>query len=136
MYDEIIDVLIDFIQRLTTFPVYLGSNPTKESIGVEGYGNPEDIFMDKDTAQVLNVTINGKSANQELLLRELTKVHRKLFLRKDYPQGDNWHIYSIETTASPRLIAIEEAERNKWLYGSSVKVKFYQKGMKGELNNA
>ena len=131
MYDEIIDKLIDMVQMFTDYTVVLGSNPTKESIALVGYGNPEKIFRDKDTAVILNVTINGKSANQEKLLRELTAIHRKLFLRKDYPQGDNWHIYSIETTASPRLIAIEEADRNKWLYGSSVKVKFYEQGMKG-----
>lgn len=131
MYDEIIDKLIDMVQMFTDYTVVLGSNPTKESIALVGYGNPERIFRDKDTAVILNVTINGKSANQEKLLRDLTAIHRNLFLRKDYPQGDNWHIYSIETTASPRLIAIEEADRNKWLYGSSVKVKFYEQGMKG-----
>lgn len=131
MYDEIIDKLIDMVQMFTDYTVVLGSNPTKESIALVGYGNPEKIFRDKDTAVILNVTINGKSANQEKLLRDLTAIHRNLFLRKDYPQGDNWHIYSIETTASPRLIAIEEADRNKWLYGSSVKVKFYEQGMKG-----
>lgn len=131
MYDEIIDKLIDMVQMFTDYTVVLGSNPTKESIALVGYGNPERIFRDKDTAVILNVTINGKSANQEKLLRDLTAIHRKLFLRKDYPQGDNWHIYSIETTASPRLIAIEEADRNKWLYGSSVKVKIYEQGMKG-----
>lgn len=131
MYDEIIDKLIDMVQMFTDYTVVLGSNPTKESIALVGYGNPEKIFRDKDTAVILNVTINGKSANQEKLLRDLTAIHRKLFLRKDYPQGDNWHIYSIETTASPRLIAIEEADRNKWLYGSSVKVKIYEQGMKG-----
>ena len=28
---------------------------------------------------------------------------------------------------------IEEADRNKWIYGSSVKVKFYEQGMKGAI---
>lgn len=131
MVDEILDKLLDMVQMFTGFDVVLGSNPTKESIALVGYGNPYRIFRDKDTDWVLNVTINGKSADQELLLRDLALIHQRLFLRKDYPQGDNWHIYSIETTASPRLIAIEEADRNKWIYGSSVKVKYYAQGMKG-----
>lgn len=133
MYDEIINALLDMVQMFTSYTVVLGSNPTKESIALGGYGAPRSIFRDKDTDQVLNITINGKSAQQELLLQELTKIHNNLFLRKDYPQGDKWHIYSIETTASPRLIAIEEADRSKWLYGSSIAVKFYQKGLKGEI---
>lgn len=132
MYDEIIDALLDMVQMFTDFPVYKGSNPTKESIALGGYGAPRDTFMDKDTDQVLNITLNGKSASQENLLKELTNIHRKLTIRKDYPQGDNWHIYNIETTASPRLIAVEEADRSKWIYGSGIAVKFYQKGLKGE----
>lgn len=133
MIDEILDALMDMVQRFTEYQVVLGSNPTKESIALVGYGDPDRIFRDKDTDWVLNVTINGKSADQEHLLRSLRQIHTQLFKRKDYPQGDNWHIYSIETTASPRLIANEEADRNKWLYGSSVKVKFYEQGMKGAI---
>ena len=130
---EVKDAILDMVQGLTTFQVVLGSNPTKESIALGGYGAPRRIFKDKDTDYVLNLTINGKSASQQNIEQELSKIHRKLMLRADYPQGDNWHIYSIETTASPRPIAIEEADRNKWLYGSSVKVKFYEQGMKGAI---
>ncbi len=133
---EVIDALLDMVKGLTTYLVVLGSNPTKESIALGGYGAPRRIYKDKDTDYVLNITLNGKSASQENITQELSKIHRKLMLRADYPQGDNWHIYSIETIASPRLIAIEESERAKWIYGSSIAVKFYHKGLKGELNNA
>lgn len=133
---EVKNALLDMVQSFTSFKVVLGNNPTKESIALGGYGAPRRIFKDKDTDCVLNITINGKSASQELLERELSAIHRKLMLRADYPQGDNWHIYSIETIASPRLIAIEESERAKWIYGSSVAVKFYHKGLKGEYTNA
>jgi len=133
---EVIDALLDMIKGLTTYQVVLGSNPTKESIALGGYGAPRRIFKDKDTDYVLNLTLNGKSASQQNITQELYNIHRKLMLRTDYPQGDNWHIYSIETIASPRLIAVEESDRAKWIYGSSIAVKFYHKGLKGELNNA
>ena len=133
---EVKDAILDTIQGLTTFQVVLGSNPTKESIALGGYGAPRRIYKDKDTDYVLNLTINGKSASQQKIEQELSKIHRKLMLRADYPQGDNWHIYSIETIASPRLIAVEESDRAKWIYGSSIAVKFYHRGLKGELNNA
>lgn len=136
MDDEVIDAMLDMIKGLTAYQVVLGSNPTKESIALGGYGAPRRIFKDKDTDYVLNLTVNGKSASQQNIKRELSKIHRKLMLRADYPQGDNWHIYSIETIASPRLIAVEESDRAKWIYGSSIAVKFYHKGLKGELNNA
>lgn len=133
---EVKDALLDMVQSFTSFKVVLGSNPTKESIALGGYGAPRRIFKDKDTDYVLNITINGKSASQELLERELDAIHRKLTLRADYPQGNNWHIYSIETIATPRLIAAEDNDREKWIYGSSVAVKFYHKGLKGEFDNA
>lgn len=133
---EVKDALLDMVQSFTRFKVVLGSNPTKESIALGGYGAPRHTFKDKDTDYVLNITINGKSASQELLEQELDAIHRKLTLRADYPQGNNWHIYSIETIATPRLIAVEDNDRAKWIYGSSVAVKFYHKGLKGELNNA
>lgn len=133
---EVKDAILDMIQGLTTFQVVLGSNPTKESIALGGYGAPRRIYKDKDTDYVLNLTINGKSASQQKIEQELSKIHRKLMLRSDYPQDDNWHIYSIETIASPRLIAVEESDRAKWIYGSGIAVKFYHRGLKGELNNA
>ena len=136
MYDEIIDALLKMVQLYTTYQVVLGSNPTKESIAITGFGAPIQTYKDKDTNQVLNITINGKSASQNKLLKDLTKIHRAITMRADFPQGENWHIYSIETTASPRLVAVEEAEKNKWIYGSSLLVKFYQLGLKGDINNA
>ena len=60
MVDEILDKLLDMVQMFTGFDVVLGSNPTKESIALVGYGNPDRIFRDKDTDWVLNVTINGR----------------------------------------------------------------------------
>jgi hypothetical protein len=56
-----------------------------------------------------------------------------LTLRKDFPHANNWQIFSIDTTASPRLIGVEEAERTRYIYGSSVVVKFYAMGMKGDI---
>ena len=132
MYKNIIDAIVDMAQNLTTFPVVIGSNPTKESIAVTGFATPEIENLDKDTLQSYDVTINGKSGDQEHIFTDLSRVHKKLSLRRDFPHDENWQIYSIETTASPRLIGQEEAERTRYLYGSSLVVKFYALGLKGE----
>lgn len=131
MYDEVIDAILQMVKLYTTFTVVLGSNPTKESIAITGFGTPTATYKDKDTNCEMVLTLNGKSASQKKLLNDLTLIHDKLFLRSDYPQGDNWHIYSIETVASPRLINVEQNNKNQWIYGSSIKVKFYQLGLKG-----
>lgn len=132
MYDEVIKALLDMVKLYTKYTVVLGSNPTNESIAITGFGAPDRIYKDKDTNQVLNLTINGKSGNQQKILEEITNIHYKLTLRSDYPQGNKWHIYSIESTASPRLIAVEQNNKKQWIYGSSIKVKFYNLGLRGE----
>jgi hypothetical protein len=133
MYKEIFDAIVDMVKQNTSYPVYVGSNPTKESIAVAGFSTADTTFLDRDTAQTYDITINGKSGDQQALLAELSQLHRKLTLRKRFPHAEKWQITSIDTTASPRLIGVEEAERTRFIYGSSMTVKFYALGMKGEL---
>ena len=81
MYDEVIKAILDMVKLYTTYTVVLGSNPPKESIAITGFGNPTAIYRDKDTNQELVLTVNGKSADQQKLLTELTNLHRKLIYR-------------------------------------------------------
>ena len=131
-YKELINNLIDMIALFTDFPVYAGANPTKESIAVSGFGAPIVTAKDLDNVGVLNMTINGKSADYEKMLDALSTIHRRLTVRNNYPQGDTWQIFAITTTASPREIAVEQADTTKFIFGSSIAVKYYILGMKGE----
>ena len=56
----------------------------------------------------------------------MDRVHLALTTAKALPFSARWQIYAIETTSAPQLIGREE-NRN-WLYGSSFRVKFYQRG--------
>lgn len=132
MYKEILDAIVKMVKLNTAYTVVVGGNPTKESIAVTGFVNTDTTYLDRDVSQTYDITINGKSADQALLLQELTKIHKALTLRKSFPHAEKWQISSIDTTASPRLIGIEDAERTRYLYGSSLTVKFYALGMKGE----
>ena len=132
MYKSILDAIVDMVQQNTDFQVVVGSNPPKESIAVTGFSTDDTVNLDRDTLQTYDVTINGKSGDQEKLLRDLSEIHRKLTLRKSFPHGETWQIYTIDTASSPRLIGLEQAERTRYLYGSSITVKFYALGMKGE----
>lgn len=133
MYQEILDAIVKMVKANTVYPVVIGSNPTKESIAITGFATPNAINLDRDSLQTYDITINGKSGDQCVLLDELSRLHRALTLRKDFPHANNWQIFSIDTTASPRLIGVEEAERTRYIYGSSVVVKFYALGMKGDI---
>jgi hypothetical protein len=132
MYKSILDAIVDMAKEQATMKVVVGSNPPKESIAITGFASADATLRDKDTLQTYDITINGKSGDQEQVLADLSKIHKSLTLRRDFPHSELWQIYSIETTASPRLLGVEEAERTRYLYGSSIVVKFYALGLKGE----
>jgi len=132
MYEDVLDAVVEMVQQNTTYAVVVGGNPTKESIAVTGFSTADTTNLDRDTLQTYDITINGKSEDQQALLNELSAIHRKLTLRKSFPHSDKWQIISIDTTASPRLLGLEDAERNRYLYGSGITVKFYALGVKGE----
>lgn len=133
MYKDLFDELVKMIKKYTTYPVIVGSNPTKESIAVSGFSTADMTNLDRDTLQTYDITINGKSGDQALLFAELSGIHQKLTLRKDFPHSDGWQVFTIDTVASPRLIGVEEAERTRYIYGSSLTVKFYALGVKGAV---
>ena len=132
MYKEVLDAIVQMVQQNTSFQVVVGGNPPKESIAVTGFTSDDTVNLDRDTLQTYDITINGKSGDQEALFSQLSDIHRKLTLRKSFPHEDKWQIISIDTAASPRLLGLEQAERIRYLYGSSITVKFYALGMRGE----
>ena len=134
MYKEILDSIAEMVKQNTDFQVVVGGNPPKESIAITGFSTDDTVNLDRDTLQTYDITINGKSGEQEQLFNDLSEIHRKLTLRKSFPHGETWQIYSIDTASSPRLLGLEQAERTRYLCGSSIKVKFYALGMKGDTD--
>jgi hypothetical protein len=132
MYKEILDSIKELVKQNTSYTVVVGGNPTKESIAITGFTTPNAVYLDRDTQQNYDITINGKSGDQAQLFSDLSAIHRALTLRNDFPHSEKWQVTSIDTTASPRLLGVEEAERTRYIYGSSISVKFYALGMKGE----
>lgn len=132
MYKSILDAIVEMVKQYTDYQVVVGGNPPKESIAITGFASDDVVNRDRDTLQTYDITINGKSGNQEQLFADLSEIHRKMTLRKDFPHGNTWQIYSIDTASSPRLLGTEQAERTRYIYGSAITVKFYALGMKGE----
>ena len=128
MREEIIIAMQQMIQNIISKPVVVGSVPPLEGYAVGMVsGAPIETFRTLSTNESFPVLFNGKSADQNSVAADMEKVHRILTTSKILPFTGEWQVYAIETTASPSLIGREE-NRN-WVYGSSFRVKYYQKGV-------
>ena len=129
MREEIIIAMQQMIQNIISKPVVIGSVPPLEGYAVGMVsGAPIETFRTLSTNESFPVLFNGKSADQGAVAADMEQVHQLLTTSKNLPFTDEWQVYAIETTASPSLIGREE-NRN-WIYGSSFRVKYYQKGVK------
>ena len=129
MREEIIIAMQQMIQNIISKPVMVGSVPPLEGYAVGMVsGAPIETFRTLTTNESFPVLFNGKSADQNSVATDMEKVHRLLTTSKILPFTGEWQVYAIETTASPSLIGREE-NRN-WVYGSSFRVKYYQKGVR------
>lgn len=129
MYDDILQAVIDMAEDAVGVPVVTGSNPPQDGIAMTGNASRQTIFLDIGSNETMTVVCNGKNGSQREVIRQLDTIHASLTRRKDYPSGNGWQIYSIETVASPRFLGRESNERFQWLYGSSLLVKFNTKGI-------
>lgn len=131
MREEIIIAMQQMIQNIISKPVVIGSVPPLEGYAVGMVsGAPIETFRTLSTNESFPVLFNGKSADQNSVAADMEKVHRLLTTSKILPFTGEWQVYAIETTASPSLIGREE-NRN-WVYGSSFRVKYYQKGVEND----
>lgn len=129
MYDEILQAVIDMAESAAGVSIVTGSNPPKNGVAMTGQAASSTIFLDIGSNERMSVLCNGKNANQKAIIDQLDAIHKSLTRRKDYPTGNGWQIFSIETVASPRLIGREENPEAQWLYGSSLLVKINVKGI-------
>lgn len=127
MYDEILQAVIDMASAAAGVHILTGSMPPYNGIAMTGTGGPESIFIDVGSNERMTVVCNGKNADQQTIIRQMDAIHAALTRRKDFPHGDRWDIYGIETIASPRLIGREA--NKEWLYASSLLIKINTKGI-------
>jgi hypothetical protein len=129
MYDEVLQAVIDMAEAAACAPIVTGSLPPDNGIAMTGQAAPQSIFLDIGSNERMTVVCNGKNGNQQTVIQQLDAIHKSLTRRKDFPTGDGWQIYAIETVASPRLIGREQNPQAQWLYGSSLLIKINVKGI-------
>ena len=130
MREEIITAMQQMIQGIIDKNVVVGSIPPLNgyAVGAVG-GSPIETFRPLTSNENLPVLFNGKSSNQQVLMRDMERVHHILTTSKVLPYNENWQIYAIETTSAPNLIGREQ--NKNWIYGSSFRGKiFCKKGAK------
>ena len=129
MYDEILQAIIDMAENAAGIPIVTGSMPPDNGIAMTGQAFSNPIFLDMGSNERMNIVCNGKNGDQKAVIDQLDAIHKSLTRRKDYPTGNGWQVYAIETVSSPRLIGREENPQAQWLYGSSLLVKINMKGI-------
>lgn len=129
MYDEILQALIDMAEAASGAKVVTGSLPPDNGIAMTGTSASAPIFLDIGSNERMNVLVNGKNGDQKTVIQQLDAIHKSLTRRKDFPTGDGWQIYAIETLTSPRLLGREENVQAQWVYASSLLVKINVKGI-------
>lgn len=127
MYDEILQAVIDMAEQAAGVPIVTGSMPPDNGIAMTGQSAPQTIMLDIGSNERMSIVCNGKNTDQQTIIRQLDAIHHALTRRKDFPTGDGWQVYAIETVASPRLLGREQ--NSEWLYASSLLVKINTKGI-------
>lgn len=106
--------------------VKIGSLPADNGISVfTGTGYANETFMDKGMAFELHLVLNGKHASQQIVSDALNDLHQYLTQLTDYPATSEYQITDIQTISAPSFIGREE--NKQYLYGSSLRVKFYMR---------
>lgn len=104
-----------------------GALPTGAGLVCEiGPSSPSSMHMNKNTVVPLDVTLNGKNHNLQVLSDTMNFLHGVLTRAKVYPASDSWQIVDISTVTFPQVIGREN--NNDWLMASSLSVKFFWRG--------
>ena len=86
-----------------------------------GPTTPETVFLDKNQYIPIDLTINGKNDDLQLLSDTMNGIHDYLTMLRSYPSGNGWEIVDITTLTEPQIIAREDS--NQWVMASALLVK-------------
>ena len=126
-WSKILDNICDIAEATEPYSnIVYGSDPPINGICMIPTGvAPSQTHLDKGMVYDLPVVLNGKNADQYLLLNDLTAIHEALTRRLDYSDisTEQCQVVDIATTALPSIIGREQ--NKQWVCGSSFSVKFY-----------
>ena len=129
LYDGILTYIAAQIDALALYSTAtIGALPDANGISCYiGAGGSDRIFLDKHTEGYAYVTVNAKHTTQLTALQALDTIHQSLTMQQAYEITDGYQIINIETNSAPSYIGAEE--HGGYLYGSVLKITFYNKGV-------
>ena len=126
VYSDVLQAVVNLINNETQQAVIIGPMPPDNGVSIAWASNTYNPFMSRNAAVVMTAALNGKNTDQQAALDALGEIHTSLSSMKTYPAADNYQITDITTSIAPNYIGREE--NNQWLYGSSLRVKFFIRG--------
>ena len=127
--DIVIEAVMDLINAMNNFkPIRRGALGTGESLTCELAPSTVDaVFLDKNAVIILDLTLNGKHSDLQILSATMNNIVDHLTQMKTYPSGSGWEIVDIMHGAPPKPHVIGREENNDWIMAGSVFIKFYRK---------
>lgn len=118
-----VEKTMDMIDGLDLFALITrGALGTGNSITCEvGPTSPSEIYLNKHKFIPIDLTINGKNTDLDILSEDMNKIHEELTMRRDYPAGNGWEIVDIATLTEPQVIGRED--EGQWIMASALLVK-------------
>ena len=125
---QVVEAVIGLMNATEPFAtVTRGALPTGPGLTCEvGPSNTGTIYMDKNTVIPLQIVLNGKHHDEQVLNDAMNAIHSALTRAKTYPSAGSWQIIDIENYSLPNKIGRED--NNDWLMASALSVKFYWRG--------
>jgi hypothetical protein len=121
--NQAIESVMDLIDALSLFaPITRGALSAGNSLSCEiGPTSPETVWLDKNQYIPIDLTINGKHENLQILSDSMNLIHESLTMMRTYPNGSGWEIVDIATQTEPQVIGREQD--NRWMMASALNVK-------------
>lgn len=118
-----VEAVMDLIDAMDLFALITrGALGTDNGLACEvGPTTPETIYLDKNQYIPIDLTINGKHDDLELLSDTMNLIHEHLTMLTDYPSGNGWEITDISTLTEPQIV--EREDSNQWMMASALLVK-------------
>lgn len=127
VYDDVLAAVTRLANKTRPYAkVTIGPLPPDNGISISWSAGSLNTFLSKRAEVSMSAVLNSKHKDQQKAADALGKIHTALNMTKVYPQADNFQITNIETIGAPSYLGREQ--NNQWLYGSSLRVKFFLKG--------
>ena len=125
----VVESVMDLINDMNNFsPIRRGALGTDSGLVCEvAPSNVDAVFLDKNSYIFMDLTLNGKHKNLELLSDTMNNISDALTRMKEYPSGNGWEIVDITAGSPPEPTVIGREDNGEWLMASSVIIKYYRK---------